>query len=172
MYLPSSLLPPPSHQPPPPPPRPSPLPSSFHMSSEGSGCVCVFFFTLRTFCSNFQHRTNLSPVCSQESNKISKLLVQYINRCSLLRFCAHIFGKLSKNTICETIKLRITGFSERVIMKSSVAKLLGCKQARNCGQITNGRSQAHRECSCVRKMNRCSSPVHTCKASASNRFTR
>ena len=116
MYLPSSLLPSPSHQPPPPPPppRPSPLPSSFHMSSEGSGWV--FFFTLRTFRSNFQHRTNLSPVCSQESNIISKLLVQYINRCSLLCFCAH---KLSKNTICETIKLRITGFLFFPALKNS-----------------------------------------------------
>ena len=45
--------------------------------------------------------------------------------------------------------------AERIIMKSSVAKYDGCKRARQCGLISNGRNQANREFSCARNLNCC-----------------
>ena len=60
------------------------------------------------------------------------------------------FGKLPR-IFPEIIILRLRGFLQRgrFIMESSVAKHYGCKRARHCGLIANGRSQANRAFSCV-----------------------
>ena len=42
-----------------------------------------------------------------------------------------------------------------ILMKSSATKHYGCKRARQCGLIANGRSQAYRDFSCARNINCC-----------------
>ena len=50
----------------------------------------------------------------------------------------------------------------------SVAKHYGCKRARHCGLIANGRSQANRDFSCVRNTNCCFARCAESKLLSSN----
>ena len=103
---------------------------------------------------------NEAPSSQSQTSKLhkSKLVYQQIVNAALLH--PEVLVSFPRLPFPETIKWRIRGLcraqnsrAERVIMKSSVAKHYGCKQAKNCGLIANGRSQANREFSCVWKTN-------------------
>ena len=67
-------------------------------------------------------------------------------------FAPKLFGWISLIEFPETLELRIKGFfrarkNSCRTPSQSVAKHYGCKRARNCGLIENGRSQANRDLS-------------------------
>ena len=89
-----------------------------------------------------------------------RLVYQQILIASLLH--PKILGDLLKNATSRNYQITIKRlFScaeelvQKIIIKSSVARHYGCKRARHCGLIANGRSEVNRDFSCGRNTNYC-----------------